>query len=115
MRLLLLDNTTCRAKARYTNALKKKLKRFAVDFVVVNAHNPSEVQTVITSTKFDGAILSGSSKTFSQGNVSEKQLTSNELVIKHVRPVLGICFGMQAIVLLNGGQITPLATNVNAV
>lgn len=115
MQLLLLDNTTCKAKARYTEALKKKLRRFDVQFVVVSAHDPVKVQQVVRSMPLDGAILSGSSKSFSDNSVTTAQLTSNNIVLTHVQPVLGICFGMQAMVFLRGGRIAPLTHAVNTV
>lgn len=56
----------------------------------------------------DGVVLSGSEHTLSSGHTPLRVVAANSAALSYDIPVLGVCFGMQVIALLEGGIVERL-------
>ena len=111
MKILLIDNTKPE-KDHFTQQLDERLKELlGRQGEVVRCTTAEDVlrATYINEDAFDAAVLSGSSLNLSQpqcvGIISKS--TSALLRMAHI-PILGICFGMQLMCSVYGGNVRRL-------
>lgn len=110
--VLFLDNTEDGvARSRFGKQLLRTLRRTGSHVVV--ARTADDVEGV---DRFDAAVLSGSDVSLVPPltRCARDRVRATRAVLRragHERPVLGVCFGMQALAHCLGGRVRPLGTS----
>ena len=107
MKLLLVDNSKS-SRAVYTPMLIDAFRRLGVD-VIVCASRDDVAQQIQAKHTFDAIVLSGSSLNMSQ-SIEASSISKDimALLLFDDLPCLGVCFGMQLMSVVYGGEVERL-------
>lgn len=112
MRFLYVENNTNKDEMKFSPKLQALVHEFG-DIHVVD--NRKDAVRALETHEYDGAILSGSSENLSN-NIPKDVLSMNAAVLTALKaPVLGVCFGMQVMAILHGGDVTKLSSRSRGV
>jgi GMP synthase-like glutamine amidotransferase len=113
MKVLVADNTLRRTDGRTEDACTRRLigrlTRVACVFVV---RTRAEARAVLDVERIDAIVLSGSSQTFSKCTVQPETLALDVYLLRQPLPVLGVCFGMQTMAVVDGGRVRAMRETV---
>lgn len=88
---------------RFLHNILRYLKMRGIEYVV--ATNPEDVSRINSNDNIIGAILSGSDYRFTKPLDESEPLVSKKALEILKCPILGLCYGMQSMVVFHGGEV----------
>jgi hypothetical protein len=96
---------------RFLHNILRYLKMRGIEYVV--ATNPEDVSRINSNDNIIGAILSGSDYRFTKPLDESEPLVSKKALEILKCPILGLCYGMQSMVVFHGGEVELLLATKN--